>query len=469
MIVRVVWSLENGTPKPEPLPVESPIPRSRRACASSRAEALAEGRTRLRDDVPGMIPPSPLAAPLGSPPLALLGPDRARGLAASTATTCACSRSWRTSPVSRSRTRVLHRAGRPRSARARRSLDSLASSPIARRPRTIGGRSRAPTAERVPCRSAARCGSGSTGDERAVHVSGAGRRAPCAGAAHDATSLDSRAEGAVPTVELISAAADDARLPDGVEYTPADRSRPTVPVQLHGGLVGHARVLRLAGPAFRPAELALLEGMAAAGRARAHGQRIASELEAGFLATIDALVRALEARTCHLGPRALDRRARARASGAVLGLDSGRRCAMSSTPRCCTTSARSASLRAPAQAAGRSRAETRAMRAHPELGARILEPVERLRAARAARALLARALGRQRLSRRPRGRADPARRAHHRGLRRLRRDGLRPSLPRRAQQPPSGVAELRAHAGTQFDPRVVDAFVEELGTIGRAS
>ena len=47
----------------------------------------------------------------------------------------------------------------------------------------------------------------------------------------------------------------------------------------------------------------------------------------------------------------------------------------------------------------------------------------------AARALLARALGRHRLPRRPERRRDPARRSHHHDLRRLRRDDPRPALP----------------------------------------
>ena len=78
--------------------------------------------------------------------------------------------------------------------------------------------------------------------------------------------------------------------------------------------------------------------------------------------------------------------------------------------------------------------------------------------ARAARPLVARALRRHRLPRRARRRGDPARRPHHRRLRRLRRHGLRPRLPARRCPHDAAVAELRRCAGTQFDPDVVGAF-----------
>ena len=61
-----------------------------------------------------------------------------------------------------------------------------------------------------------------------------------------------------------------------------------------------------------------------------------------------------------------------------------------------------------------------------------------------------------------RGDGDPAGRAHHRRLRRLRRDVDRPPLPARdlarATRSPSCVAAR----GTQFDPAVVEAFCSAL-------
>ncbi len=66
----------------------------------------------------------------------------------------------------------------------------------------------------------------------------------------------------------------------------------------------------------------------------------------------------------------------------------------------------------------------------------------------AAGAPRARALGRPRLPRRPGGRGDPARLAHHPGLRRLRRDDQRPPLPRGDDGRPGlrRAARRRGHA-----------------------
>ena len=89
-------------------------------------------------------------------------------------------------------------------------------------------------------------------------------------------------------------------------------------------------------------------------------------------------------------------------------------------------------------------------RAHHPRGARA-------RARGRARALQPRALGRRRLPRRAGRRRDRARRADRRGGRRLRGDDRRPPY-RAARTPEQALAELRAGAGTQFDPAVVDAW-----------
>ena len=57
-----------------------------------------------------------------------------------------------------------------------------------------------------------------------------------------------------------------------------------------------------------------------------------------------------------------------------------------------------------------------------------------------------------------RGDGDPARRAHHRRLRRLRRHDLTSGPTPRPRRAEAALAELRRCAGTQFDPAVVNAF-----------
>ena len=59
-------------------------------------------------------------------------------------------------------------------------------------------------------------------------------------------------------------------------------------------------------------------------------------------------------------------------------------------------------------------------------------------------------------------RRDPPRRQHHRRVRRLRRDGLRPPY-RQALSLADAMAELRSCAGTQFHPGVVEAFCTLVG------
>ena len=82
----------------------------------------------------------------------------------------------------------------------------------------------------------------------------------------------------------------------------------------------------------------------------------------------------------------------------------------------------------------------------------------RARARRPPGALEPRALGRRRLPRPARRRGHPDRLPDHRGLRRLRRHALGPSLQGGGRASSDALAELRRCAGTQFDPAVVEAF-----------
>ena len=83
------------------------------------------------------------------------------------------------------------------------------------------------------------------------------------------------------------------------------------------------------------------------------------------------------------------------------------------------------------------------------------------------RPLLPRALGRQRLSGRARGRGDPARGAHRLRVRRVERDDDRPLVPQGARPRRQAAIELRACAGTHFDPRVVDALLDVVKLLTR--
>ena len=93
----------------------------------------------------------------------------------------------------------------------------------------------------------------------------------------------------------------------------------------------------------------------------------------------------------------------------------------------------------------------RSIEQHPELGERILAPIEQLEEVRAiVRACHERFDG-TRLPRPARGRGDPARGADHLRLRRVPRDDDRPSVPA-ALPVDEARRRLAEAAGTQFDP-----------------
>ena len=100
------------------------------------------------------------------------------------------------------------------------------------------------------------------------------------------------------------------------------------------------------------------------------------------------------------------------------------------------------------------------MRRHAEAGAAILVGLARADHAhgRGHRAHPPRALERQRLPAGPGRRGDPARGAHLRGVRRLRRPALAAAL-QGALAREDALDELRRERGSHFDPAVVDAFM----------
>ena len=187
------------------------------------------------------------------------------------------------------------------------------------------------------------------------------------------------------------------------------------------------------------------------------GQRIASELETSFLATIDALVRALEAQDMYTSGHALSIADLARRVGRVLGLDAA---ALRDVEHAAVLHD-IGKIGIPSELLRKrgplSSGEREHMRAHPEIGARILEPVERLR------------------------QLAPLVRFSHEcwdgsgypdglageeiplGARIISVcdafDAMVSDRPYRGgRSTADALEELRSHAGTQFDPAVVEAF-----------
>ena len=172
--------------------------------------------------------------------------------------------------------------------------------------------------------------------------------------------------------ETIVSSANERGLPPGSRY-PAAALTAEVPLQLHGKLVGSLNVLRLSGAPFATAELALLEGMALQAALALDGQRIAGQLEASFLATIDALVRALEAQDMYTSGHALSIADLARHVGRVLGLDAA---ALRDVEHAAVLHD-IGKIGIPSELLRKtgplSSGEREHMRAHPEIGARILD------------------------------------------------------------------------------------------------
>ena len=149
---------------------------------------------------------------------------------------------------------------------------------------------------------------------------------------------------------------------------------------------------------------------------------------------------------------------RARGRGARRGRARGRaaRRRQDRDPRARAAQARAAD-------GGRARADPQAhpdRRAHPRRG-----PGDG--AGRAARALEPRALGRRRLPRSAARRGDPARRAHHRRLRRLRRDGVEEALPAQPQTRRGAGRAAALRRAPSSIPRLVELFCEQVLPAGR--
>jgi HD-GYP domain-containing protein (c-di-GMP phosphodiesterase class II) len=262
-------------------------------------------------------------------------------------------------------------------------------------------------------------------------------------------------EPGVPGVELV-AGTPLTGVPEGVVYGPENRMA-IVPIAVDEVLLGSLVVSRVAGPAFQPDEISLLEDIAAQVALALHAQRATEVAEAGLLATIESLVSALEIQDPATGRHALAIVELAARVGRRLGL------APAAVRRVEHGAAlhdigkigvASDLLRKPGPL---DEDEMRAMRCHPELGARILEPVPRLRAV----APIVRA-SHERFD----GHGYPDGLAGEEiplGARVVAVcdafDAMTSDRPyQRGTNVDAALEELRRHAGTQFDPDVVRVF-----------
>jgi diguanylate cyclase (GGDEF)-like protein len=454
--VSVVWSVEAGALTSHALAGAIVDPAIEQSLRRLGAEALAESRTRLRDDEPGAVPPSALAAPLGSPPLAVVALAAHEGApfdrddlrlveVAARVAGLALANALRVSPISD----------------ARGTSSSSLAVALARCD-TIEEVGRAAcdyTAAKVRADRLSLWRRVDAHRSELIYVTGideaAVRRIPLT------ESLAWREPGD-PSVVLIDGPP-VVEQPSDVEYTP-DTRMAIVPIVVDDALLGSLVVTRVAGPSFRADEVEALEIIAAHLALALHAHRSAELAEAGLLATIESLVSALEIQDPATSRHALAIVELAVAVGRRLGLP----------PAALRRVEHGAALHDIGKIGVASELlrkqgpldpqETLAMRCHPELGARILEPVPRLRAV-----------------------APIVRASHERYDGNGYPDGLvGDDIPlesrivavcdafdamvsdrpyRRAMSRDAAVSELRGGSGTQFDPRVVVAFIEELAFV----
>ena len=198
-------------------------------------------------------------------------------------------------------------------------------------------------------------------------------------------------------------------------------------------------VAALPGPDFGERELRLLGGLAHQAQLAIANASNYEGLEQTFVSTVEALANALEANDEYTSMHArwitdlalrvgdeleLDKIALKRLELGALLHDIGK------------IGIPSEILSKP----GRLTAEERALiETHPELGERIIAPIDRLAGSTHDRPPLPRALGRRRLPGRDLGRRGPARVAHHLRLRRVPRDDDRSPVPQ-APEPSGGGA-----------------------------
>ena len=207
---------------------------------------------------------------------------------------------------------------------------------------------------------------------------------------------------------------------------------------------------------FGERELRLLGGLAHQAKLAIANASSYEGLERTFVSTVEALANALEANDEYTSPHARWITDLSLRVGEALGLDERDAQAARARRRCSTTSARSGSRATSSRSPAGSPSTERAMiETHPELGERIIAPIDRLQDVRPIVRHCHERWDGARLPRRHRRRGDPARVAHHLRLRRVPRDDDRPSVPQRLSHP-EALRRLKEGAGTQFDPQVVE-------------
>ena len=214
---------------------------------------------------------------------------------------------------------------------------------------------------------------------------------------------------------------------------------------------------------LRRARARLLGGLAHQAKLAIANASSYEGLERTFVSTVEALANALEANDEYTSTHARWITDLSLRVGEELGLDERD----AQAPRARRAPPRHRQDRHPerhpleARPADRGGAADRRRRI-PELGERIIAPIDRLQDVRPIVRHCHERWDGARLSGRRRRRGHPARVAHHLRLRRVPRDDDRPAVPASPQPSRGACAGLREAPGTQFDPHVVEVALRVL-------
>ena len=250
----------------------------------------------------------------------------------------------------------------------------------------------------------------------------------------------------------------------GVDYPPTCVVA-EVPIMRRGVRVGKLSAVRNGGP-FAADDVILLEGMAAQAALAFDVLESSRAVEGALLATIDALMRALEATDLSTAGHAIAIGELARDVGRRVGLDAEQLLVLEHAAVLHDIGKIGVPVEVLRKPGRLDQHDLELIREHPAIGARILEPVPRLRAV----APLVRA-SHERFD----GAGYPDGLSGEQiplGARIIAVcdafDAMTSDRPyRKRGSVVDAIAELRLHAGSQFDPTVVEAFCEVAGALER--